>query len=144
MNIELKNVTYSKALSQETSAYTADIWVDGKKRGTVRNQGQGGCDDIYPRELARDLAVHAATLPPTDCYGTMLKPSVEMVLGELLEKYLAAKELKRIFKKKCLFIAADGKLYSVLGLKPPKDAVRVLNMIPFDQALEAYIAGTAP
>ena len=48
MQFELRRVSYSATLSQETSAFTADIWVDGKKAGSAENHGTGGCTNIRP------------------------------------------------------------------------------------------------
>ena len=44
MKFELKKISYSEALSQETSAYAAVVYVDGKKQFSVSNSGHGGCD----------------------------------------------------------------------------------------------------
>lgn len=138
MKIELKNVTYNKRLSQETSAYAADIWVDGVKRGSVQNSGTGGPDMIYPHTLASELETYAKTLPHTECYGTMLEQNVDMVLGELLNTHLATKDLQRIMKTKTLFTTADGKMYTVKGSTAPADAIQVLNKMPFNEALKLY------
>ena len=42
MNVELKAVKTAKHLSQETIAYSASIYVDGKRIGVVSNSGTGG------------------------------------------------------------------------------------------------------
>lgn len=97
MKIELKKVSYSKALSEETPAYAGEVWVDGKKRGTVRNQGHGGPDMIWPHDLASEIEAYAKTLPPIpaskDTFGMEIPMSAELIFGKLLEKHLAAKDL---------------------------------------------------
>lgn len=140
MNIVLKNVTYNKRLSQETSAYAADVWVDGVKRGSVQNSGNGGPDMFHPYTLGHEIEKYAKTLPHTECYGTMLEQNADMVLGALLSKHLATKDLQRIFKTKTLFTAADGKMYTVKGGIAPTDAVKILNLMPFDEALQLYLS----
>ena len=52
MKITLKNVKYSEFASQETYCFEATIYLDGKKAGQVRNDGQefyrnkaGRCED---------------------------------------------------------------------------------------------------
>ena len=40
MNIELKNIKIAEHLSEETTAFTADIFVNGKKVGYARNDGR--------------------------------------------------------------------------------------------------------
>ena len=42
MDVELKAVKTAKHLSQETIAYSASIYVDGKRIGIVSNSGTGG------------------------------------------------------------------------------------------------------
>lgn len=48
MKLELKNVKVLASLSEETPAYTATLYVDGKKLCDVSNHGHGGGDDIFP------------------------------------------------------------------------------------------------
>jgi len=63
MKIELKRVTYNSRLSEETAAFAADLWINGKKRGDVLNDGHGGPDRIHPYTLAQEIEAYAATLP---------------------------------------------------------------------------------
>lgn len=146
MKIELKKIHYSKALSQETAAYTAEIWVNGKKAGDVRNQGEGGMSMIYPRTLEADLAAYAKTLPATvypassGLPAMTLTPTADSVIDDLLHDHLDAKDLKRKMKTKVVFTVSDGKLYETRGLTRPTgtDVVKVLNDLPFDEALAIY------
>lgn len=138
MKIELKNVTYNKRLSRESSAYSADIWVDGVKRGSVQNTGTGGPDMIHPHTLATDINAYAKTLPFVEFHGTKLEQNAEILLGDLLNTHLTTKDLRRIMKTNTLFTTADGKMYTVKGSVVPADAVKVLNNLPFDEALRIY------
>lgn len=45
---KLKNINYSPELSEETPAFTADIYQGGKCMAHVRNSGQGGSNSIIP------------------------------------------------------------------------------------------------
>ena len=49
LKIELKKVSHNARLSQETPAYTAEIWVDGKFFCEASNHGHGGPDMHRPR-----------------------------------------------------------------------------------------------
>ena len=137
MKIELKKITYNKRLSQETSAYAADVWINGVKKGTVQNAGHGGPDEFYPHTLETEINVYAKTLPPLDFHGMKLEQSAEILLGDILNDHLAAKDLQRILKTKTLFIATNGNMYTVKGAAPA-DAVKVFNTMPFDEALKLY------
>jgi hypothetical protein len=139
MKIELKRITYNKRLSQETSAYAADIWVDGVKRGTVQNDGHGGPDMIHPWELGKEIDAYAKTLPQIEIYGTMMSTSAEIIFGDLLNAHLVESDLKRGMKTKTFFVAGDGKLYTVKGSIAPKDAVKVLNTLPLAEAVKLYM-----
>jgi hypothetical protein len=44
MKVELKNVKYSAFASQETHCFEATVYIDGKRVGTVSNEGYGGPD----------------------------------------------------------------------------------------------------
>lgn len=51
MKLELKNIKVSRSLSEETLAYTATLYVDGKRTGRVSNHGMGGNSMIRPYDL---------------------------------------------------------------------------------------------
>ena len=48
MKIELKNLKIAAHLSEETTAYSATIHVDGKRAFDARNDGHGGADRYHP------------------------------------------------------------------------------------------------
>lgn len=71
MRITLKNLSVSDRLTEETLAFSADVYVDGKKVGTAMNRGNGGCTRLdIPRETvaAMDafLGTTIHTVPGTD------------------------------------------------------------------------------
>jgi len=138
MNIELRNVTYNARLSEETPAFAATVYVDGKKRGEAKNDGHGGMTMIYPQALQDEIDAYAKTLPQVEAYGEHLQPDGDMVIGDLLADHLTRKDLKRLLARKTLFVR-EGKLYSLKtkGAKP-KDAAMVLNDLPFDEALGVF------
>jgi hypothetical protein len=139
MKIELRRITYNARLSEETAAYAADIWIDGKKRGDVKNDGHGGMDMIHPYGLHQEIDAYAKTLPPvTSPYGEFPQ-SAETIFGDILADHLTRKDLKRQLARKTLFVRG-GKLFSmkVKGAKPNGDAV-VLNDLPFDEAVTLFV-----
>lgn len=46
MQIVLKNVKNHADMSEETNCFSATIYVDGKKVGTVKNDGRGGLPQL--------------------------------------------------------------------------------------------------
>lgn len=65
MNIELKRLSVSERLSQETLAFAADVWIDGKKAGTAENSGHGGNTNVWINDptLRAAAETYAKSLP---------------------------------------------------------------------------------
>jgi hypothetical protein len=47
MRIELKKLKVVVALSEETTCYTAEIWIDGARAFLASNRGHGAADDFH-------------------------------------------------------------------------------------------------
>ena len=48
--MELKKVNYSEKLSEETPAFTAELWDNGKLMAYVSNRGDGGGNIVKPAD----------------------------------------------------------------------------------------------
>lgn len=112
--IELKRFTSNERLSQDSTAYGADVWVDGVFSFTASNHGTGGGDEydapydhkkeVYDRS-AYDFAMaklqaYAETQPPTvHTFGggrsVSLPVTVESLVHEEITKLQNAKFAKR-------------------------------------------------
>lgn len=55
-NIQLRKVKHLDQLSEETLAFTAEVWIDGVKYGEVENTGKGGGHRYHPHQLEAVLA----------------------------------------------------------------------------------------
>ena len=158
MKIELKAIKHTAFSSEETNCYTASLYVDGRKIGTVGNDGRGGCDSFHG-----DCAAHAAAdawcranLPKwTGHDGTPIDTDLEAHCGTLVDDWLAARHLRSTLRTNVLFIKpADGLLYQVRHRGQPDRTVAaialrhpgadVLNGRPFEAALALYRKATAP
>jgi hypothetical protein len=159
MKIELKNIKHSEFASHETNCYEATIYIDGKKAGIVENDGRGGCDSVHPFELAVKIDEYAKTLPKmsigTGSNAVEIEQNYETIFGDLLAEWLHAKDLKRALSRYVMFTRDDGRLYQSAGMK--KDALakylsepklpeaikskEILNLMPFDKALQIYKQG---
>lgn len=160
MKIELKNIKYADFASHETSCYEATIYIDGKKVGTVENDGHGGTDMVHPWSVAQQIDAYAATLPKIVCSfedpdtgkPAEMSQNHETIFGEILSDWLSAKDLKRAMAKRILFVKEDGRLYetktqkmeelrltlSIDSLAKRLGATAILNLMPFEQALNIY------
>jgi len=159
MKIELKNIKHSEFASHETNCYEATIYIDGKKAGIVENDGRGGCDHVTPWQLAQEIDAYAKTLPKmsigTGSNAVEAEQNYETIFGDLLAEWLHAKDLKRALSRYVMFTRDDGRLYQSAGMK--KDALakylsepklpeaikskEILNLMPFDKALQIYKQG---
>jgi hypothetical protein len=143
MKLELRRVSYNARLSQETSAYAADIWVDGVKRGSVENDGRGGANLVRPGSLADEIRAYCKTLPPVEYDFGPLPMSEDILFGRLLDAWLAERDLKKLLKKKMLFVR-DQKLYQAGVTSQVPTGVVVLNTLPFEEAVKLYIQLAQP
>lgn len=119
MKIELKNVHFSEALSEETNAFTADIYVNGKKAGYARNDGRGGNTDTHhymEQKVLFNECEDWLTKQPQLNIGTETDPfmidcDMESTVDHLFEEWLKVKEEKRIqnlCKKNIVFEKSHG------------------------------------
>ncbi|WP_103727304.1 hypothetical protein [Novosphingobium sp. HII-3] len=133
MKIELKNLKLAPSLSEETTAYTATIHIDGCAAFHARNHGHGGGDDFDPvRDYASpDLQAVNAWLavnePPSGPfepdpakrapYDTGSKCDLEIFVARLIDRHVAARQLRRLLKASVLRIGDDQQVYK-LRMKP--------------------------
>ena len=109
MKIELKKLKIAEHMSEETTAFTADIFVDGKEAGYAKNDGHGGCTFYHANEGKRSLIEAAEkyclTLPDQkfDMGGGrdpfVMKMNLENFIDELINAELVKKEEKKLEKK---------------------------------------------
>ncbi len=156
MRIELRKVEYSAQLSEETAAFSAEIWIDGQKAGHARNHGQGGPTLISPMSLGQRLDEHGKTLPVETVAGEppfVVQPDGEWIVGGLLKDWILRRDLQRDLRNRALFTRTDkpglfrssvlkpAQLDQVLGSSAIREKWNVavfLNQLPVDDALRLY------
>jgi hypothetical protein len=162
MKLELRKVSWSKALSEETPAYSAQVWIDGRYFCDVSNHGQGGCDCQYPpkgmtnsdfRPLldAMNARIKAEFPAETVDVGTADAFTMEQDLESLCQKELyrldLAKTVKRSLAKKVMWLK-DGKQWEIkIGAAPVDEVIarmkakygieKTLNEMTLDEAVAA-------
>lgn len=144
--------------SQETNCYTANLYVDGRKIGTVGNDGHGGCDYFHGDQAAYKAADAwcRETLPKWEgLRGDLLDTDLELHCGRLIDDWMAARELRSTLRSNVLFTStSDGRLYqvdhrgqldaTVMAVARAHPGAAILNSKPFEEALALYHAGTTP
>jgi hypothetical protein len=164
VNIELKGIKYAAFASEETNCFSATLYIDGVKCGTVSNEGHGGPDNFSDHAAEKRLNEYAKTLPPVTWQGHTLNMSAELIVGDLFEKWqkdqAAAKERKKLendLKVRLLWTKKGEKgIYQTGKMEPAKikaylinetawraakpEIDVILNALPFDKAWPVYDA----
>jgi hypothetical protein len=145
MQIQIKNIKVNLAFSEETTCFTADIFVDGKKTAYARNDGHGGCtyycsyhkpnDD----ENLRQAEAFAKTLPSTTYNmggkDLVIESNLEGIIDQAIDDYVNAKEKAKFLKKLekemetgfVIGVPNSGNAYSRSFKGKPKLAVLMLH-----------------
>jgi len=135
MKIELKSIKFSEAMSEETNAFTANLYINGKNVGYCKNQGHGGCTDYNSnspelRPIIKEAEEYCKALPKTKWKGMEFDQSLESVIDQLLEDWLKAKEVKKMERKMltCILIGSpdENRLnYAYYNFKRPLSSIPV-------------------
>ena len=124
-------------MSEETTAFAADIFINGIKAGYAKNDGHGGCTEYHAHTGHRDLIEQAEeyclTLPPIvyeadkHMKGFTIDMNLENFIDELVTKHLAGnfeKKLKKNFEKGICYgtmnsyqISSWGKAFPISKMK---------------------------
>lgn len=173
MKIELKNIKHTEFASHETHCFEATVYIDGQKRATVSNDGQGGPDNWSDWKVKEEVEAYAKTLPPAELDSIdpkTGKPYVigmcaEILIGSLVNDHLLRKDFKRLQKKfatQLVWLDADGKIYAGKKRSPqemqqllaradlPKlidkngSVKAVLNTLPEEKAYAIFLESVTP
>lgn len=153
MQIELKAIQHSAFASQETNCYQANLYVDGKKIGTVSNAGHGGCDDFHGDRDAYAKADEwcCKNLPKWRMNGEDHDTDLEQHCGDLLTTWLITRDYKRAIKTKLLMTYDDKEgVYEIKHggfvektaeqIRAQRPNVTILNTLPIAEAVEIFRA----
>lgn len=105
MKLELKNVKFYESMSEETNCFQADLFINGKKIASVKNDGQGGCTDyrvldFKNQQILRDAEAYCKTLPKEKITETFeFQPTLESKIDDLFEAWLKVKEEQKLVKQ---------------------------------------------
>ena len=112
MEITLKKVKKYSALSEETIAYTADVYIDGILIGTAQNNGKGGetyvqlCQKANLEKL-REAEKWASNLPAKKIMGYNGEFEYKQNLSSVIDDALEEHELAKQCKKHTFFYVAE-------------------------------------
>lgn len=155
--IELRKVKVHAGLSEETVAYTADLYVDGKLFAHASNRGHGGPDEFVPAKgfgyqdvVALEARVKE-TYPKTEFYGKVLDESLEALCQGLAEQDRLKTNFRSKLSRQFVMVEHDGRVYQakkakgreaehLAKLKASHPRAKILNELPVDAAWELYYA----
>lgn len=154
MKITLSKIKYAAFASEETGCFEAVVLLDGVPSIHVRNDGGGGCDwhDDIVKGSTKRLQEHAASLPEEETQYGKMQPSIETLVGGLLEQHLMLRDMRRRLKNNVLF-HNDGKLMAcrlnggmlggtmemlIAGVKKRHPNAKILNTMPEDEAIKLW------
>jgi len=114
MQIELRKLKIVAALSQETTCYSAEVWIDGKRAFLASNHGHGAADMFHPVGHVSETDVDAwlaANRAPTCIGEAVLKHTLEFEVAALMTRIEEAKRLRRTFRTN-LVVIDEGQVWS--------------------------------
>lgn len=86
MKVELRGIKHAAFASDETECFSATVFIDGKKAGTVDNEGRGGSNRYSTEGLQCRLNAIALTLPDIDLgNGRFICCDADILVGDLLQ-----------------------------------------------------------
>ncbi|WP_165044910.1 hypothetical protein [Dysgonomonas sp. ZJ709] len=141
MKIELKNIKHSEELSDDSNAFSANLYVNGKFIATCTDNGNGGEINIKANKgceaILREAKDFAKTLPKNEEYD--LEMDMELVIGGLVEDDLFKKEVKKVVRKEeklnivCGNSKSELKLIFYENLSKKKIPIQTLLSIPSEK-----------
>lgn len=155
MQIELRNIRVAEHMREETTAFTANLYVGNQKVAFVKNDGRGGSTNYQPFKQEdvpniREAEEYCKTLPPAVYPETVIdgKPltvpmNLENYIDDLLDKHLSQKEREK-FNKRMEKHQEDSILYGIPGkqyyrLKLIKPIAEILKLPKGTEALKHNI-----
>jgi hypothetical protein len=119
--VEIKNLKVAEHLSEETLAFSASVWINGKKAGHAKNSGRGGMTDVdlwdrkgeqvsRNNELHRELAEYVKQFTWESLDGKQAPYRVDFYIDRLVDDEYERQQIKRWCRTKTVF-RISGKTY---------------------------------
>lgn len=150
MNITLSNLKISNSLSEETTAFTAIICVDGAKVADVKNHGQGGCNHytVYKGQegLYKKVEAYVKGLPAVKSDEEGL-PDLAMDLDLYIDDLMCATEFnKKILKleKQNIIIVNGNKTGEARSIKLSNPIADILTSLNGKERMRKIIEQVKP
>lgn len=142
MKIGLKNIKHYPKLSDDSEAFSANLYINGKFAAEVSDDGNGGEISVSPINEAGKVLVHDAeafckAMPPVEIESlkgtedSTVNMDLELYIAELLGRHLDQK-YKEQFEKEIKKGTIDGVVYGIPG--------KSYNRLPYKYPIEAILS----
>ena len=121
MKVELKSITHSKAFSEETEAFKAKVYVNGKHVGDADNEGRGGPTSVHVAWTGKkdSKGFPLYTQVNKEAVGDLIdwaqenhKYGIEGLIDDLLYEELHWRDFQSLKRSRLLYFK-EGKIWSV-------------------------------
>tara|TARA_R100001086_G_scaffold46873_1_gene20624 strand:- start:465 stop:938 length:474 start_codon:yes stop_codon:yes gene_type:complete len=142
MKVELKKVKIAKYLSEETTAFAAQLWVDGEYIADVSNNGHGGSNRINhrfdgnglnTRDKVESFEKWCEEQPDHESPHGSLGMNADFYISLMVDDYQSQQEMKRWCKTK-----------TVVRLKGDPEGTFHIYKRPYDSAFADWIRRKEP
>ena len=134
MKVELKNLKVHNDMSQETTCFSATLYIDGKKVGQARNDGQGGPNMVHfdDPKLYKQFEDFCKSQPPhkSKFSDKPLSMDSDFYISLLVEQAEQNQQIKRWCK---------GNKQTVFRTKSHKEGEWAIIKVPFTPATKAKL-----
>ena len=119
--VEIKNLKVAEHLSEGSLAFTASIWINGKKAGDAKNNGRGGNNDVdlwkrkgeqvrRNNKLHDELKEYVKQFTWESLDGKQTPYRVDFYIDRLVDDEYVRQQVKRWCRTKTVF-RIPGKTY---------------------------------
>lgn len=120
MKITLKKLSIYERMSEETTAFVADVYGDGKKIARADNNGHGGNTTVHLVDQSQRAAIEAALKPEVPAEYQSFMSGIEWAVDHAVEAARKAKEDARFAKA----LAKNDAFYKARAVKLGRSAAR--------------------
>jgi hypothetical protein len=157
--VSLKRFVHYPRMSEETTAFNADLVHDGVTIGTAENDGHGGCTFVHLNDKGRAIPAIAEANALPEFNDDSLQSIVDNLVEEAVHSKWIEKQRKKVEKQLSTTVLfnrkgdKDGEFrtYDLKGKSPAEviawatqvagkpDVTRVLNLLPFEEAFRLLV-----
>ena len=132
MKVELKSITHSKAFSEETEAFKAKVYVNGKHVGDADNEGRGGPTSVHVAWTGKkdSKGFPLYTQVNKEAVGDLVdwaeenhKYGIEGLIDDLLFDELYWRDFQKLKRTRLMYLK-EGKIWSCERGKIPSEYIK--------------------